>query len=191
MKRHTRLHAPRGGVLVALLLTAAMGIVAVRATLGAQVRLQEPPYPIGVEQRDREAGADPQSPNISFIESPSPMCYRQAESTGACYIQWRYLSVTAASGSNVISMTVAIDGHVRAYHSGFFQAAMYIPGEMTAPGYRVTCGAEGSSGIEGWGRTYAYTIRARETGGLSAANYGTVTCPADTVRVFLPSTLRH
>ena len=33
------------------------------------------------------------------------------------------------------------------------------------------------------GKTYAYTVRSRETGGLSAANYGSVTCPSDVVPV--------
>ena len=31
------------------------------------------------------------------------------------------------------------------------------------------------------GYTYSYVIRAKETGGLGAANYGSVTCPADVV----------
>jgi hypothetical protein len=38
----------------------------------------------------------------------------------------------------------------------------------------VACGPRSASGL---GKTYAYTLRARETGGLSAANYGSVACP--------------
>jgi hypothetical protein len=191
MERPTRLRSPRIGVLVALFLTAAMGLVLARATLGAQVMLQEPPDIAGGRRHQQDAGNVPQSPTISFIESPSPTCYRPIPGTGACYIQWSYLHVTAGSGAYVISMTVAIDGHVRAYSSGFFQTSMTIPGTMTGPGFGVTCGTEGSGGTPGWGRTYAYTIRARDTGGLSSANYGTVTCPADTVRIFLPLSLKH
>ena len=189
MKRPTRLRAPRAGVLVALLLTAAMGLVVARATLGAQAML-EPPDVAGGLRPPGDAGNAPQSPTISSIESPSPTCYRPIAGTGACYIQWSYLHVTAGSGAYVISMTVAIDDHVRAYASGFFQTSMTLPGAMTGPGFRVTCGTEGSGGTPGWGRSYAYTIRARETGGLTAANFGTVTCPADTVRVYLPLSLK-
>ncbi len=190
MKQPTRLHAPRAGVLVALLLTAAMGLVVARATLGAQVTPQEPPGVAGGLQHPEDAANVPQSPTISSIDSPSPICYRPIAGTGACYIQWSYLHVTAGSGAYVISMTVAIDDDVRAYSSGFFQTSMTLPGAMMGPGFKVTCGTEGSGGTPGWGRSYAYTIRARETGGLAAANYGTVTCPADTVRIFLPLSLK-
>lgn len=123
---------------------------------------------------------------ISIIESPNAICYRPVGGTGACYIQWGQLSVTAASSQYVISMTVAIDNVIRAYYSGFFQTSMSVPGDMTAPGFRVTCGAPGSAGIPDLGMSHAYTIRARETGGLGAANYGSVICPADVVRVSFP-----
>ena len=86
----------------------------------------------------------------------------------------------------MISMTVSIDGYLRANHSGFFQTSMFIPGEMYDSGFRVTCGFPGAGGVPGMGKTYSYIIRARETGGLSAANYGSVTCPADVVHVFMP-----
>jgi hypothetical protein len=91
----------------------------------------------------------------------------------------------------MISMTVSIDGHLRAYHSGFFQTTMFVPGEMYDPGFRVTCGFPGAGGTAGMGNTYSYIIRARETGGLAAANYGSVTCPADVVTVFVPLILRR
>jgi hypothetical protein len=80
-------------------------------------------------------------------------------------------------------MTVEIDGRLRAYHSGFFQSSMYIPGDLYGDGFQVTCGKPDANG---WGKTYAFTLRARETGGLAAANYGSVTCPGDLARVFLP-----
>jgi len=108
------------------------------------------------------------------------------EGTGACYIEWNYLNVTAAPGAYVISMTVAIDNRIRAYHSGFFQSTMYIPGDMMAPGYKVTCGKPANGSQPEWGNTYSYVIRARDTGGFSATNYGSITCPADIVKVYLP-----
>ncbi|NJN43569.1 MAG: hypothetical protein HC806_01720 [Anaerolineae bacterium] len=63
---------------------------------------------------------------------------------------------------------------------------MYIPSDMTDPGYKVTCGLPGDGGNPTFGNIYSYTIRARETGGLSSANYGTVKCPADIVKVNIP-----
>jgi hypothetical protein len=134
----------------------------------------------GLPQREVDA------PAISTIDSPSPTCYLPAPGTGTCYIQWEYLSVTAAASSHIISMTVSIDDQLRAYHGGFFQTSMFIPSQMAAPGYRVTCGLPGSGGLPGWGTVYPFQIRARDTAGLPAANFGSVRCPADAVTIFLP-----
>lgn len=164
-------------------LATALGFVLVGVQLG--VRAEEPLGGIAAVASAipyREA----QQPAISFIDSPDATCYRPTAGTGACYIEWRNLSVQAAPSSYIISMTVAIDGQLRAYHSGFFQQSMFIPAAMSAPGYKVACGALGSGGSAQWGATYSYAIRASETGGQTAANYGSVTCPADEVVVFLP-----
>jgi hypothetical protein len=174
------------GLLAALLLVGIMGLIIVRAALGAQAGQETPTNSTFPEQPRREASGDIDSPAISFIDSPSATCYRPAAGTGACYIDWNYLYVTAASGNYIISMTVTIDNQMRAYHAGFFQTSMYIPGDMSAPGYKVTCGAPGSGGKPGFGKSYSYMIRARETGGLTAANYGLVACPADLVKLYLP-----
>jgi len=182
MRSRTRLRV----LLVALALTALLGVNVVRVTLGSQAAPLAPPTPISTDLPHREAGGDLESPAISFIDNPSPTCYRPAAGTGACYVQWDYLYVTAASGSYVVSMTVSIDNLMRAYHSGFFQSSIYIPEDMTAPGYRVACGTPVSGDTAGWGNTYSYEIRARETTGLTAANYGTVTCPGDVIKVFVP-----
>ena len=129
----------------------------------------------------RERQGDPDSPLISFIDSPTAQCYQPEQHKDTCYIEWSYLYVTATPGQYIISMTVNIDARLRAYYSGFFQTAMYVPGDMASPGFRVTCGTPGSGGNPKLGRAYSYTIRARETGGLGAANYGTTYCPADVV----------
>jgi hypothetical protein len=126
---------------------------------------------------------------ISFIDSPAATCYRA--SAGTCYIEWSYFSVSASASQYVISMTVSIDDRVRAYHSGFFQTSMYIPGDMLEPGFKVACDWRGASGVPELGYTYNYVIRAAETGGLKFANYGTVTCPADKGMVFLPFVTKH
>ena len=93
--------------------------------------------------------------------------------------------VTASTSQYIISMTLTIDGELQSYNSGFFQTAMYIPGTLYSPGFRVNCGLPGTT-PPGLGKTYPYTIRARETGGLAAANYGSVTCPGDIVHSYLP-----
>jgi hypothetical protein len=142
--------------------------------------------PVGADLPRREISGDVKSPAISFIDSPTPRCYRPVAGSGACYIQWSYLYVTAGSAQYVISMTVTIDDRLRAYYGGFFQTYMYVPADLAAPGYKVTCGAPGSGGLAGLGKVYSYVIRARETGGLVAANYGSIACPADVVRVLLP-----
>ncbi len=123
----------------------------------------------------------PDAPAISFIDSPDATCYLPRPGTNDCYITWRYLNVAAAASQYIISMTVNISNQNRAYFSGFFQNSMYIPGDMLGKGFRVACGTPGSGSLPGYGRQYPYTIRARETGGLSAANYGSVTCPGDYV----------
>ncbi len=62
-----------------------------------------------------------------------------------CYIQWDYLQVSASTSQYIISMTLAIDGQMRAYHAGFFQTSMYVPTDIFRPGLRVTCGPPGSN----------------------------------------------
>lgn len=131
-------------------------------------------------QRQRDP-TSPEAPAISFIDSPDATCYLPRPGTNNCYITWRYLYVSAATSQYIISMTVNISNQNRAYFSGFFQNSMYIPGDMLGKGFRVACGIPGSGNVPGYGRKYPYTIRARETGGLSAANYGNITCPGDYV----------
>ncbi|MCB0155360.1 MAG: hypothetical protein KDF65_11245 [Anaerolineae bacterium] len=120
------------------------------------------------------------------IQNPTPLCYRPVEGTGACYLEWSYLRATASSGAYVISMTVTIDNRLRAYHAGFFQTELYVPGDMMTPGYRVLCGEVGSGDNPDMGLTYAYLIRARDTTGQTSTNTGSVTCPADKVVVPAP-----
>lgn len=125
--------------------------------------------------RDREVSGD--APTISFIDSPTATCYRPQELGQACYVEWNYLYVAATAPQYIVGMTIELDGRLRAAFEGFFQTGMYVPSGLYAPGLRVACGSPGAGGVPGHGMQYAYTIRASETGGLSAANYGTVLCP--------------
>ena len=84
------------------------------------------------------------SPDISFIDSTSPTCSLAVPGTGVCYINWNYMYVTASTSQYIISMTLTIDGELQSYNSGFFQTAMYIPGTLYSPGFRVNCGLPGT-----------------------------------------------
>jgi hypothetical protein len=172
-----------GALLGALAVAAAWGTLVAQGATGPQSATPVAPR--------REIQGEPQSPAISFIDSPGPMCYRPVAGTGACYINWNSLYVTASTSQYIISMTINIDDRLRAYHSGFFQTSMYVPGQMYAPGFKVTCGTPGVDGVPDMGNIYNYVIRASETGGLGAANYGSVTCPADVVRVFTPVIMKR
>ena len=76
----------------------------------------------------QERQGDPSAPDISFIDSPTAQCYMPVAHKDTCYIQWGYLQVSASTSQYIISMTVAIDGRMRSYHSGFFQT---LPGDRT------------------------------------------------------------
>ena len=114
-------------------------------------------------------------PNIGFIDSPTAACVQPNRTKNECFVNWYYLSVDA-SPNYMITMTVKLNdfGYVASYN-GFFQTSMYAPYSMTPQGYLVPCGPKKPNG---WGNSYAYTIRARDSANLASANYGSVTCPA-------------
>lgn len=49
---------------------------------------------------------------------------------------------------------------------------------LDGTGFKVRCGPAGAGGDPELGNAYSYVVNAKETGGLSATNYGTVYCPA-------------
>ena len=119
----------------------------------------------------------PDQPQIGFIDSPTAACVQPDPAKNECFINWYYLAVSA-DPNYMITMTVQLNdfGFVARYQ-GFFQTSMYAPYNMNPQGYRVACGAPNASGIQNWGKSYAYTIRARDSSNLGSANYGTVVCP--------------
>jgi len=122
----------------------------------------------------------PNAPNIGFIDSPTVACYQPDPGQDACYINWYYLQVNA-SPNYMIAMTVTLNtiGPVARY-GGFFQTSMYVPFNMHDRGFKVACGALGAGGQANLGNAYAWTINARDSSNLKAANYGTAYCPAYT-----------
>jgi hypothetical protein len=114
-------------------------------------------------------GDSPQSPDIGFIDSPSATCYQPDPGLDECFINWYYM----------ITMTASLNAFGPVAHvQGFFQTSMYVPYNMLDRGFKVSCGSKGAGGNPILGKAYAYTIRARDSAGLSSANYGTVYCPA-------------
>lgn len=178
----TKWHITLGRIVLIGLVLAASALAASAAGVIGPPIVQE----ADGNRREIETASEIEQPAISFIDNPSPTCYQPDASRNTCYIEWSYLYVTASTSQYIISMTVSIDGRLVAYHSGFFQTAMYIPDDMVGHGFTVACGPRTASGL---GNSYAYTVRARETGGLSAANYGSVTCPG-VYLLYLPNVRR-
>jgi opacity protein-like surface antigen len=135
-------------------------------------------------QPKRQRDGAPAAPKISFINSLTPQCYSSLVDPNVCYVNWYRLQVTASPGQYMERMTITLNGRVSAVYSGFFQTSMVVQGGLNAEGFKVVCGVAGVSGDPDFGYEYSYVIRARETGGLSATNSGTVKCPADYRQIF-------
>jgi hypothetical protein len=128
---------------------------------------------VGPEQFDPQA-----HPDIGFIDSPTAVCYQPNPAQDSCYVNWYYMSVDA-NPNYIIEMTVTVAPQgVVAKLQGFFQTSMYAPYNMFGNGFKVSCGALGAGGNPLLGNAYAWTIRARDSANLKAANYGTIYCPA-------------
>lgn len=169
-------------ILIGLVLSASALIVHAAGLIGTVISEEA----FGA-QREIRSETEIKEPAISFIDSPSATCSQPESSRNTCYINWNYLYVYAGTSQYMISMTVSIDNHIVAYHSGFFQTYMYVPGDMFGRGFKVACGSRRANGL---GSSYAYTLRARDTSGLSAANYGSVSCPG-VYLVYLPLIQKH
>lgn len=125
-----------------------------------------------------QQGNSPQVPSIGFIDSPSATCYQPNPARDECRLTWYYLAVDAAP-NYMITMTLFLnDTGPIAHTQGFFQTSMYVPYNMLGQGVQVACGPLGAGGNPILGNSYGYTIRARDSAGLSSANYGTLYCPA-------------
>lgn len=104
----------------------------------------------GESRRELETlppGADPQQPNIGFIDSPSATCYQPDATRDECYLTWYYMSVDATP-NYMITMTLSLNSNNdRLSHTqGFFQTSMYIPYNMLGQGFQVACGPLGAGG---------------------------------------------
>lgn len=154
----------------------AWGVVSAAPVL-QPVQLPATPTPLPIQ-------ADILAPDISFISSPTAACQVAQPNSGLCNITWSYL-YAYADPNYMITMTVSIDNNPRARYNGFFQTYMFVPSEMLS--FQVACGPPGASGHPDFGFLHAFTLRARDSASLTAANYGSVLCPInEPYRIFLP-----
>jgi hypothetical protein len=148
-------------------------------------------YVHGTQGREAASVGTPREPLISFIDSPNATCSQPDPRRDECYIEWGYGYVSASTSQYIIGLSFYVGAKVAASISGFFQTSMYVPNELLGRGFKVKCGppqlpdpniapcsTPGCTDPKVLGNAYSYTIRAKETGGLGAANYGTVYCPA-------------
>lgn len=124
---------------------------------------------------------------IGFIDSPSASCTRLKGNE--CYINWDYIYVNAAPNYMIVlRVTIGPSGsaqNVALNVNGFFQTSMYIDHGILGNGIPVKCGPAAPPSCTPatdslcfpMGTAYSYTIKAKDSAGLSSANYGTVNCP--------------
>jgi hypothetical protein len=134
----------------------------------------------------------PDHPTISTIESPSPTCYRPGLHSNICRVNWGLVRVSTVSPRTIVSVTLTIDGRMRANYQGYFQSSLSVEPGFHGDGFQVACGFEGVDGVAGMGRVYDWRLKALDSEGLEATNKGTVTCPAwHPISVYLPLVQRE
>ncbi len=119
---------------------------------------------------------------IGFIDSPGASCRKIKGDV--CAIRWSYLSVSGAP-NYILWMRVRLGDKLVFHAQGFFQTSMFIPGEQIGDSILVKCGKPGTTPDPKpsaapptlYGNSYAYTIDARDSAGLTTANFGNVLCP--------------
>jgi hypothetical protein len=170
-----------------------VALIFVLASWGGAAAQGSGSSPLPEPRQERSNAADAAgTPDISFIDSPSATCYRSGLHSDTCYVNWYSLYVATVSSQYMISMTLTIDGQIRANYQGFFQSAINVSPLSHGDGFQVPCGPIGVDGMPNMGHVYSWTLKARDTAGFKAANYGSVVCPASTlVRSFLPLVQRR
>jgi hypothetical protein len=126
------------------------------------------------------ARADQQAVTLS---ASNPYCVQSSPATGACIINFRYLS---ASDPAFNHLEISIDGKVRAYMTAFFETSVYLNYAMLGDGLQVACGSPNASGIPGYGRQYVISLTAYATGSPAITDTAVVNCPYFEGKNFLP-----
>lgn len=159
---------------------AATGGVLAQPAMPSAPHATDPPWILelaGDMQRTRTPPLAPQA--LGFIATESPHCIQLDPAVDACYINFQFNGVS--SDQYVTEFTVAVNGLIALRAYGFFQGAFSLPRNSLGDlGVRVACGRTGASGDVDplVGLRHPFTIRARDSAGLNAANYGVIGCPA-------------
>lgn len=115
---------------------------------------------------------------IGFIASDGPSCTQPNPAVNSCLVNFQRLRVDG--GANyMIWMTVELNDRLVGKFRGFFQNVLDVANPF-GPGIKVPCGPIGSGtdlDLGPGGRRYNFTIRAKDSAGLTATNYGTIWCP--------------
>ena len=171
--------------LVALILVGLALILAPPAGDPAAAHILQPPLP--TEPSTSEEVQLPSSPDISNLVTLTPNCYKTYLRSDTCYVSWYRMTVQTTAPARMRSLTITIDGKLRANFQGFFQSSFTLVQGIFNPGFQVSCGSEGSGGVAGMGQTYSYTIRAVDSNSDGILASGNVVCPANNLLpIYLP-----
>lgn len=171
--------------LLALILVGLALVLAPPAGDPAAAQILQPPLP--TQPSTTEEVQLPSSPDISNLVTLTPNCYKTHLRSDTCYVSWYRMTVQTTAPARMRSLTITIDGKLRANFQGFFQSSFTLVQGIFNPGFQVSCGSEGSGGVAGMGRTYNYTIYAVDSNSSSISNTGNVVCPANNLlRTYLP-----
>ena len=123
------------------------------------------------------------SPQATTLTVSNPYCSLVTPSTGACYINIRYLS---ASDPLLTHVEITVNGKVRAYMTGFFETSAALSAGMLNDGLQVVCGKPNVSGIPNLGYQYSVGISVYANGSPTTTDTAVVTCPAFEAKINLP-----
>jgi len=132
-------------------------------------------------------GWDVEMPETSDMDSMTPHCHKLQPRTDICYINWYDIAVQVDDPISITSITIKIDGKMRANYQGFFQSNAYISNKSNGLGFQVSCGYEGADGYAGLGYRHTYAISYVNSLGNGELHTGYVHCPANNLLpVYLP-----
>ncbi len=119
------------------------------------------------------------------VQMSNPSCVQVLPADGTCSIQ---VGNVIASGSDQTfsRLEVLMNGKLRIYMGGFFEASADLTHSMVPGGLSVACGRPNDGGLANYGRSYLLTANAYMGDGTSASSSTTVFCPAYDGKTFLP-----
>ena len=128
--------------------------------------------------------ASPSASSITLSMS-NPTCFRVLPANGACSVQINSLAATGSDPS-FARIEILVNGKLRVYVGGFFEATGYLTSHMLPGGLMVACGRLNEGGSPNFGRAYTVTANAYMVDNTSATDSMTVLCPAFEGKTFIP-----